>query len=144
MAIAMCDSVTVSMAALMMGILSRMLRVSWVCVLVLAGTTAEHAGRSNTSSNVRASGTGKWIINFGVVSYCRERADIRQMPVRVVSQRRFLVKQNGTFWGRERYRDLRVNHAAPRFSSLSCCKVYTSVNSSNAKLIPAHRSSADD
>ncbi len=64
MAIAMCDSVTVSMAALMMGMFSRMLRESWVCVLALAGTTSERAGKSNTSSNVRASGTGKWIIGF--------------------------------------------------------------------------------
>src|ERR1019366_2648588 len=66
MAIAMCDSVTVSMAALMMGMFSRMLRESWVCVLVLAGTTSERAGRSNTSSNVRGSGTGKWIIGFWI------------------------------------------------------------------------------
>ena len=64
MAIAMCDSVTVSMAALMMGMFSRMLRVSWVCVFALAGTISERAGKSNTSSNVRASGTGKWIIGF--------------------------------------------------------------------------------
>src|ERR1700694_3452654 len=63
-AIAMCDSVTVSMAALMIGIFSRMLREIWVCVFVLTGTTPECAGRSNTSSNVRASGTGKWIIGF--------------------------------------------------------------------------------
>ena len=66
MAIAMCDSVTVSMAALTIGTFSRMLRESWVCVLVLAGTTSERAGRSNTSSKVRASGTGKWIIGFWI------------------------------------------------------------------------------
>jgi len=35
-AIAMCDSVTVSMAELTMGMLRRMLRVSWVCVLAVA------------------------------------------------------------------------------------------------------------
>src|SRR5271169_797097 len=77
----MCDSVTVSMAALMMGMFSRMLRESWVCVLVLAGTTSERAGRSNTSSNVRASGTGKWIIGFWIELYCRERPPIKQMQV---------------------------------------------------------------
>ena len=64
MPIAMCDSVTVSMAALMMGIFSRMLRVICVWVLASAGTTSERAGSSNTSSKVRASGTGKWIIRF--------------------------------------------------------------------------------
>jgi hypothetical protein len=74
----MCDSVTVSMAALMMGMFREMLRESWVCVLVLAGTTVDRAGKSNTSSNVRASGTGKWIINSGSL-YCRERDKIRQM-----------------------------------------------------------------
>ena len=60
----MCDSVTVSIAALMIGMFNRMLREIWVCVFVLAGTIPECAGRSNTSSNVRASGTGKWIIGF--------------------------------------------------------------------------------
>src|SRR5208282_3766759 len=79
MAMAMCDSVTVSMAALMMGTFSRMLREIWVCVLVFAGTTSERAGRSNTSSNVRASGTGKWIIGFWMNFYCRERVEIRQI-----------------------------------------------------------------
>src|SRR5271169_1905584 len=78
---AMCDSVTVSMAALIMGMFSRMLREIWVCVLVLAGTTAECAGRSNTSSKVRASGTGKWIIGFGLIFYCREGVSIKQMQV---------------------------------------------------------------
>jgi hypothetical protein len=59
MAIAMCDSVTVSIAALTMGTFSEMLREIWVCVLVVAGTTFECAGSSNTSSKVSASGTGK-------------------------------------------------------------------------------------
>src|SRR5277367_4563808 len=76
---AMCDSVTVSMAALMMGMFSRILREIWVWVFAVAGTTSECAGRSNTSSNVRASGTGKWIIEFGLNFYCREQADIRQI-----------------------------------------------------------------
>src|SRR5262249_32326391 len=57
-------SVTVSMAALTMGMFRRMLRVSCVCVLAKAGTTSERAGSSNTSSKVRASGTGKWIIEI--------------------------------------------------------------------------------
>ena len=46
MAMAMWDSVTVSMAALMMGMLRWMLRVSCVWVLALAGTTSERAGSS--------------------------------------------------------------------------------------------------
>src|ERR1039458_5848849 len=75
------------MAALMMGIFSRMLRESWVCVLVLAGTTPECAGRSNTSSNVRASGTGKWIIGFWKINfYCREGPHIKQMQSTLSTQ----------------------------------------------------------
>ena len=58
-AIAMCDSVTVSMAALTMGIFKLMLRVSCVWVLACAGITSERAGSRRTSSKVRASGTGK-------------------------------------------------------------------------------------
>src|SRR3954469_7354316 len=61
---AMCDSVTVSMAALTIGMLMLILRVSCVCVVAVAGTTSERAGSRRTSSNVRASGTGKWIIKF--------------------------------------------------------------------------------
>ena len=62
MAMAMRDSVTVSMAALMRGMLSSILRVSRVVVSASAGTTSDLAGSSNTSSKVSASGTGKWIM----------------------------------------------------------------------------------
>src|SRR5579864_7395675 len=62
MAMARRDSVTVSMAALMMGTFSWILRESCVWVLASAGTTSESAGTSRTSSKVRASGTGKSII----------------------------------------------------------------------------------
>ena len=40
MAMAMRDSVTVSMAEEISGVFSVMLRVSWVCVLTCAGTTS--------------------------------------------------------------------------------------------------------
>src|SRR5690348_16659447 len=62
MAMAMRDSVTVSMAALIRGMFSVMLRERRVWVLTPAGTTSERAGNSRTSSKVRASGTGKWIM----------------------------------------------------------------------------------
>src|SRR5271169_5644869 len=58
-AMAMRDSVTVSMAALIRGIWSRILRVRRVDVSAAAGTTSDLAGSSNTSSKVSASGTGK-------------------------------------------------------------------------------------
>jgi len=51
----MWDSVTVSMAALMMGIKADVARDLSLRV-GMAGTTSERAGRSRTSSNVRASG----------------------------------------------------------------------------------------
>ena len=56
MAMAMRDSVTVSMADDSSGVFSVMSRVNWVCVLTVAGTTSLQAGTSNTSSKVRASG----------------------------------------------------------------------------------------
>ena len=59
MAMAMRDSVTVSMAALIKGTRSSMLRVRRVVVSTVAGTTSDLAGSSNTSSKVSASGTGK-------------------------------------------------------------------------------------
>ena len=52
-------SVTVSMAAEMIGMFRVILRVSFVTVLALVGTTSLLAGNSNTSSKVSASGTGK-------------------------------------------------------------------------------------
>src|SRR5579863_3510435 len=55
-AIARCDSVTVSMAALATGIFSPTLRVNQVRVSVCAGTTSLSAGNSNTSSKVSPSG----------------------------------------------------------------------------------------
>jgi hypothetical protein len=46
-------------------------RVSMVWVLTCAGTTSLYAGTRRTSSKVRASGTGVWIIKGGVgrISY---------------------------------------------------------------------------
>ena len=64
MAMASRDSVTVSMAALITGMLSAMLRESWVRVSACAGITSERPGSSNTSSKVSASGTGKWIMRI--------------------------------------------------------------------------------
>lgn len=55
MAIAMRASVTVSIAELTSGTLSRILRVSWLEVSAVAGTTSDAAGSSRTSSNVRPS-----------------------------------------------------------------------------------------
>ena len=53
------DSVTVSIAALIMGTFNTIDRVSWVWVLTSPGITSERPGISKTSSNVSASGTGK-------------------------------------------------------------------------------------
>ncbi len=55
MAMAMRASVTVSIAALISGMLSAMVEVSFVRVSACAGSTSEAPGTSNTSSNVRAS-----------------------------------------------------------------------------------------
>ena len=52
-AMAMCDSVTVSMAELTMGMFSAILRVSQVLVSASAGITALRAGTRRTSSKVR-------------------------------------------------------------------------------------------
>ena len=53
-AIAISDSVTVSMAALSSGTLRRMLRVRRVPTSTCAGSTVEWRGTSRMSSNVRA------------------------------------------------------------------------------------------
>ena len=63
MALAMAASVTVSMAALSSGTFSRRVRVSRVAMLTCVGRTAEYAGTSRTSSNVRPSR-----ISFGSIS----------------------------------------------------------------------------
>ena len=55
MAIAIRDSVTVSIAELTNGTFSRMRRVSWLEVSAVAGTTSEAAGSSSTSSKVSPS-----------------------------------------------------------------------------------------
>ena len=55
MAIAIRASVTVSIAELTSGTRSRILRVSWLAVSALAGTTSEAAGSSSTSSKVSPS-----------------------------------------------------------------------------------------
>ena len=72
MAMARRDSVTVSMAAEMSGVLSVMLRVSWVWVLTWLGTTSLKAGTSRTSSKVRASGIGEGIISSVLAGGCVE------------------------------------------------------------------------
>src|SRR5215208_6411118 len=54
-AIAILDSVTVSIAELTNGTLSRIFLVSWLEVSAVAGTTSEAAGSSSTSSNVSPS-----------------------------------------------------------------------------------------
>ena len=55
MAIAMRASVTVSIAALISGMLSAIVEVSRVRVSACAGSTSEAPGTSSTSSKVRAS-----------------------------------------------------------------------------------------
>ena len=55
MAMAIRDSVTVSIAELTSGTFSRILRVSWLEVSAVAGTTSEAAGSSSTSSKVSPS-----------------------------------------------------------------------------------------
>ena len=52
-AMAIRDSVTVSIAELTSGTLSRIFLVSWLEVSAVAGTTSEAAGSSSTSSKVR-------------------------------------------------------------------------------------------
>ena len=52
MAIAILCSVTVSIEALIIGILSVTLLVSLVCKLIIFGVTSEYAGTNNTSSKV--------------------------------------------------------------------------------------------
>ena len=54
-AIAIRDSVTVSIAELTSGTFSRIRRVSWLEVSAVAGTTSEAAGSNSTSSNVSPS-----------------------------------------------------------------------------------------
>src|SRR6478609_10918872 len=54
-AIAILDSVTVSIAELTNGTLSRIFFVSWLEVSAVAGTTSEAAGSSSTSSKVSPS-----------------------------------------------------------------------------------------
>ena len=60
MAMAMRYSVTVSMAALIRGIFSRIFFVSWVCRSTSAGNTSLAAGISSTSSKVRPCLTNFW------------------------------------------------------------------------------------
>ena len=61
MAMASRDSVTVSIAALTMGMFNRMLRVSEVAVSTAVGSTSERPGSRRTSSKVRPS------VNVGTV-----------------------------------------------------------------------------
>ena len=60
MAMAMRYSVTVSMAALIRGMFSRIFFVSWVCRSTSAGSTSLAAGISSTSSKVRPCLTNFW------------------------------------------------------------------------------------
>src|SRR5579883_1355584 len=71
-AIARCDSVTVSIAALTMGMFSEILRVSLVRVSASAGNTSLREGTRSTSSKVSPSGIAAGIIfQFSVM---RKRA----------------------------------------------------------------------
>ena len=63
-AIAILDSVTVSIAAEIKGIFKRMLRVNFVSVLASLGRKSLYLGRSNTSSNVNA-----FCFNFSMTDY---------------------------------------------------------------------------
>ena len=65
MAIAMCDSVTVSMAALMIGMFSRMLREIWVCVLVLRGH--DFGARRQEQHVVKCEGFRNWKMDHRIL-----------------------------------------------------------------------------
>src|SRR5882672_10401779 len=65
MAMARRDSVTVSMAADMRGVLRVMLRVRRVWVLTWVGTTSLYAGGRRTLGSVCASVTGGWMMIIG-------------------------------------------------------------------------------
>jgi hypothetical protein len=68
MEMAVLDSVTVSMAALTRGILSRIVFVNWVLTSTSFGKTEEAAGTMDTSSNVKLS---SMILGwFPIVSPC--------------------------------------------------------------------------
>ena len=58
-AIAMCDSVTVSMAALTIGMLRLMLRVSRVCVLALRGNHVRARGQQQNIVESKSLRNGK-------------------------------------------------------------------------------------
>jgi hypothetical protein len=96
-AIAILDSVTVSIAELTSGTFSRIFLVSWLEVSAVAGTTSEAAGSSSTSSNVSPSiatlvgssppvGTGTAMgmllsaIDMGGASSHRHSRGARQLP----------------------------------------------------------------
>jgi hypothetical protein len=56
-------SVTVSIAALTIGICNEIFRVSWVLTFTSLGKTAEKHGSSSTSSNEYASSSNKFVIS---------------------------------------------------------------------------------
>src|SRR5215831_20507989 len=62
-----------------------MLRVSRVLVSVCVGTTSDRAGSSKTSSKVRASGTGKWIMisRRTLIHHSRVARRLRQIGCKV-------------------------------------------------------------
>ena len=69
MAMAMRYSVTVSMAALIRGMFSLILRVSWVCRSMSAGRTSLSAGISSTSSKVRPCRVNFWRSSVLTISH---------------------------------------------------------------------------
>src|ERR1051325_8344450 len=82
-AIAKCDSVTVSMAALATGMFRAMWRVIQVRVSTCAGTTSLRAGRRRMSSNVRPSGmVSGTIVNYtaGLYSSPANASDTLEHP----------------------------------------------------------------
>src|ERR1700679_3654100 len=92
------DSVTVSMAAESSGVLREMPRVRSVWVLTCAGATSLKAGTSKTSSKVRASGTGVWIIDegwdFPMVTCQREYLEHSPAPAMRQGQRESVMMKS--------------------------------------------------
>src|SRR3954447_13525493 len=76
----MSASVTVSIADDRIGILSGMLRVSWVRVSAWLGSTEDSSGCSRTSSNVRPSGISETSLGSAISAHDSSRA-IRQVAL---------------------------------------------------------------
>src|SRR5581483_5579813 len=80
-AIARCDSVTVSMAALTTGMLRAIRRVTQVRVSACVGRTPLRAGSSRTSSNVRPSGMVSGTILYDTSGGLRVQRSVRHEEV---------------------------------------------------------------